>query len=345
MSLNYGRELMTSDRRSVLKMAGLGAAGAAFGAAATDSQAAPQPRGQDRLRNIDITTIVTAAGPGLGVRTPRGVLDVAAIERDRRLGLPVTAWDVIVGRGDLKALEGLLANGAAAAPANRLIPETQVQFGNIVDNPGKILCVGLNYAAHAAEGGGAPPKEPIMFNKFNSALNHHNGTIEISKETAPPKWDYEAELVVVMGRGGRNIPEATALDWVYGYASGNDFSNRDLQNRSGQWMLGKTQDKSGPFGPWLVSADQVDVNNLDIKMFVNGEMRQSSNTSKMIFNCAKIIAYCSQAFTLEPGDVIFTGTCEGVILGYPPEKQVWLKPGDKMVTSIEKIGDLHVTLT
>lgn len=184
-----------------------------------------------------------------------------------------------------------------------------------------------------------------MFSKFNSALNHHNGTIPVSKSTAPPKWDYEAELVLVMGKGGRDIPEASALDHVYGYASGNDFTNRDLQRRSAQWLLGKSTDGSGPFGPWLVSADQVDVNNLNMKMLVNGEVRQDTNTRRMIFNCAQIISYCSKAFALEVGDVIFTGTCEGVISGYPPDKQVWLKPGDKMVTSIEKIGDLHVTLS
>ncbi len=340
---------MTQDRRSVIKMAGLGlGAGAAVMAAAASAQAQAQGRpagDQPRLRNIDITTIVTANGPGLGVRTSRGVLDVAGLERDLKLGLPTTAIAVIEGRGNLRALSDILANNAAKAPARRLIAEGQVRFGNIVDKPPKIICVGLNYAAHAAEGGSKPPGEPILFNKFNTAMNHHNGTIAISKETAPPKWDYEAELVLVMSKGGRNIPEARALDHVFGYASGNDFTNRDLQRRSAQWMLGKTQDGSGPFGPWLVSADQVDVNNLDMKMIVNGQVRQSTNTKLMIFNCAQIIAYCSRAFTLEPGDVIFTGTCEGVIGGMPADKQVWLKPGDQMVTSIEKIGDLHVTLT
>lgn len=339
---------MGQDRRSMIKGLGLGA-GAAVLAAGAQAQAQPAARGtptnQRPLKGIDITNIVTASGLGLGVKTPRGVLDVAAVERDRKMGLPVKAIDVIRGQGNLEALGLLLANGAAAAPASHLIPEAQVRFGNIVEDPGKIICVGLNYAAHVAEGGRDLPKEPVLFNKFRTAINHHNGTIAISKETAPPKWDYEAELVLVMGKTGRDIPEASALDWVYGYASGNDFTNRDLQRRSAQWMLGKTQDGSGPFGPWLVSADQVDVNNLDMKMIVNGEVRQSTNTRLMIFNCAKIIAYASKAFTLEAGDVIFTGTCEGVINGYPPDKQVWLKPGDKMVTSIEKIGDLHVTLT
>ncbi|WP_426958626.1 fumarylacetoacetate hydrolase family protein [Muricoccus radiodurans] len=334
------------DRRSILKLAGVslgtgaGLSGAAVSASAQPVQAAGE---QPRLRNIDITMIVTAAGPGLGVRTARGVLDVAAAERHLRQGLPVTATDLIHGRGNVVALGALLADGASRVSAEHLVPEGQVRFGNIVDNPSKIICVGLNYAAHAAEGGNPPPPEPILFNKYNTALNHHGGTIRITGEPAT-QWDYEAELVLVMARGGRHIPEAQALDHVFGYASGNDFTARDLQRKSSQWMLGKTLDGSGPFGPWLVSADQVDVNNLDMKMIVNGEVRQSTNTRLMIFNCAQIIAYCSKHFTLSPGDVIFTGTCEGVIAGYPPERRVWLKPGDRMVTTIEKIGDLHVSL-
>jgi len=326
------------NRRDVIGLA----AGAALASGAGQASAAA-PVDQPRLRNIDVTTMVTAQGPGLGVRTQRGVLDVAGAERDLRQGLPTTVTALIEGRGNLRALAALLADGAAKAPARRLVPEAQVKFGVIVDNPGKIICVGLNYAAHAAEGGSAPPKEPILFNKYNTALNHHQGTIRVSGEPGQ-EWDYEAELVMVMGRGGRHIPEDTALDHVFGYASGNDFTARDLQRKSAQWMLGKTLDGSGPFGPWLVSADQVDVNNLDMKMIVNGQVRQSTNTRLMIFNCAQIIAYCSKHFTLEPGDVIFTGTCEGTIAGYPKDKQVWLKAGDRMVTSIGKIGDLSVTL-
>lgn len=340
---------MSQNRRAVL--AGLGLGAAALGAStAASAQTPAKPKAsptlktnQGRMSKVTITSILTEAGPGLGVRTPRGVLDVAGMERDQPKGLPSTATDVILGRGDLAALAALLTNGAAKAPAKRLIAEDKVKFAPIVDNPQKIICVGLNYAAHAAEGGAPPPKEPILFNKYNSALNNHNGTIKVSGEPSD-QWDYEAELVLVMAKGGRHIPEDKALDYVFGYASGNDFSNRDLQSRSAQWMLGKTTDGSGPFGPWLVSADQVDVNNLDMKMIVNGEVRQSTNTSKMIFNCAKIIAYCSTYFTLAPGDVIFTGTCEGVIGGYPREKRIWLKAGDKMVTSITGLGDLHVTL-
>ncbi len=323
---------MARNRRDVLALG----AGAALASGATQAAGAgPQPR----LKGLTVTTIVTAAGPGLGVRTPNGVLDIAGVEHDRKLGLPTTVSQLIAGQGSAAALQAVLAN----PPAARLIPEDKVRFGVIVDNPAKIICVGLNYVAHAAEGGAPPPKEPILFNKYNTALNHHGGTIKVTGEPGR-EYDYEAELVLVLGKGGRNIPEASALDHVFGYASGNDFSARDLQRKSAQWMLGKTMDGSGPFGPWLVSADQVDANNLDMKMTVNGEVRQSTNTRLMIFNCAQIIAYCSKHFMLEPGDVIFTGTCEGTIIGYPKDKQVWLKAGDRMVTSIAGLGDLDVRL-
>ncbi|WP_293901326.1 fumarylacetoacetate hydrolase family protein [Phenylobacterium sp.] len=336
---------MAQDRRQVIGMGALGVgATLVAGAAKAKPRAAPRPRtAQPRLKGLTVTTLVTAAGPGLGVRTVRGVLDVAGAERDLKQGLPVTVAALIDGHGDLRALGALLADAAAKAPARHLIAEHKVRFGNILDTPPKIICVGLNYAAHAAEGGAAPPKEPILFNKYNTALNHHDSTIRVTGEPAV-EWDYEAELVMVMGQGGRHIPEDQALDHVFGYASGNDFSARDLQRRSAQWMLGKTVDGSGPFGPWLVSADQVDVNNLDMKMTVNGQVRQSTNTRLMIFSCAQIIAYCSKHFSLEAGDVVFTGTCEGTILGYPKDKQVWLKAGDRMVTSIQNLGDLHVTL-
>jgi len=166
----------------------------------------------------------------------------------------------------------------------------------------------------------------------------------VSKEKAQ-KFDYEAELVIAIGRTARNVSEADAAKHIFGYASGNDFTARDLQSRSSQWMIGKTLDGSGLVGPWLVTADQVNGDNLKIECRVNGEVRQSSNTSDMVFNCAQLVSYISDYMTLKPGDIIFTGTPEGVISGYPKDKQVWLKAGDKVVTSIEKLGDLHFTLT
>jgi 2-keto-4-pentenoate hydratase/2-oxohepta-3-ene-1,7-dioic acid hydratase in catechol pathway len=185
---------------------------------------------------------------------------------------------------------------------------------------------------------------PILFNKYNSALNCCGGTVAVSKEKAE-QFDYEAELVIVIGRTARNVSEADAPKYIFGYATGNDFTARDLQSRSSQWMLGKTLDGSGLVGPWLVTADQVDGDNLKIECRVNGEVRQSSNTSDMVFNCKQLVSYISDYMTLQPGDIIFTGTPEGVIAGYPKEKQVWLKPGDRIVSSIEKLGDLHFTLT
>ena len=166
----------------------------------------------------------------------------------------------------------------------------------------------------------------------------------MSKEPAQ-QFDYEAELVIVMGRQARNVSEADALSYVLGYATGNDFTARDLQSRSSQWMLGKSLDGSGPIGPWLVTADQVDGDNLRIEQRVNGELRQSSNTADMVFNCKQLVSYISKYFTLKPGDIIFTGTPEGVIAGDPKDKQVWLKAGDKVVTTIEKLGELTFTLT
>jgi 2-keto-4-pentenoate hydratase/2-oxohepta-3-ene-1,7-dioic acid hydratase in catechol pathway len=331
---------MLDSRRKLLKVAGL--AGLGIGALPQQAMAQATPKGVDtrsQTRRLTVATIVTKAGLGLGVRTPGGVLDVASVARERRVNLPATVDDLIHGRGDGAAFDRLVA----APPAKYIIAESTVKFGPCVTAPEKILCLGLNYRAHAAEGGQPPPKTPILFNKFNSALNAHGGTIRISDIPAR-QWDYEAEMVVVIGKTARNVAEAEALNYVFGYSTGQDFSARDLQMLTSQWMLGKTGDGWGPVGPWLVSSDQVDPDNLAIKCFVNGEQRQSSNTAMMIFSTRFMVSYISRYMTLKPGDIIFTGTPEGVILGYPPEKQVWLKPGDKIVTSIERLGDQAVTL-
>jgi 2-keto-4-pentenoate hydratase/2-oxohepta-3-ene-1,7-dioic acid hydratase in catechol pathway len=339
---------MTQDRREILKLAalaGLGAVGALTTSSSASAQNASVPlRNQQFPRNLTCATIVTARGAGLGVRTSRGVLDIVAVEAQLRQGLPKSVDDLLQQRGDLQALARLLENDAAKASAAHFIAEKAVRFGPCVTAPEKIICMGLNYRAHAAEGGAPPPKTPILFNKYNTSLNAHGGTINIS--AVPAKhWDHEAEMVIVMGRTAHKVSEAEALSYVFGYCTGQDFSARDLQSLNSQWMLGKAGDGWGPIGPWLVSGDQVDPDNLDVKMFVNGEMRQSSNTRMMIFNTRFMISYISTFITLKAGDLIFTGTPEGVIGGMPPEKQVWLKPGDKLVTSVEKLGDQEITLT
>jgi 2-keto-4-pentenoate hydratase/2-oxohepta-3-ene-1,7-dioic acid hydratase in catechol pathway len=338
---------MDQDRRTFLKTTGL-ATVAMTGAAtlATTQETVGQAPGagpRELPKQMTFCTLRKAGGMTLGLRTERGILDVAAAEQELREGAPTTISAVLDGTGDLAALRRL-ADKAKAANGKHVIAEGQVAFGPCVTHPQKIVCIGLNYRKHAAETGNPVPKEPILFNKFNTALNWCGGTIAVSKEPAQ-QFDYEAELVIVMGRQARRVSEADALNYVFGYATGNDFTARDLQRRSSQWMLGKTLDGSAPVGPWLVSADQVDGDNLKIEQRVNGEVRQSSNTSDMVFNCKQLVSYISKHMTLNAGDVIFTGTPEGVISGYPKDKQVWLKPGDRLVTSIEKLGELDFTLT
>ena len=187
----------------------------------------------------------------------------------------------------------------------------------------------------------------MLFNKYNNALSGHGGTIRLPTKVAT-KFDYEVELQVIIGKTAHQVSEADALGYVFGYATGNDFSARDLQYRDGkgsQFMLGKTSDGFMPVGPWLVGADLVgDPQQLAIECRVNGERRQSSNTGDMIFSCAQIISYASQVFTLAPGDLISTGTPEGVTNGKSEAQQVWLKPGDKVACSMEKLGELRFDL-
>src|SRR5262245_55593214 len=179
---------------------------------------------------------------------------------------------------------------------------------------------------------------------MKNALGSAGLGIGVSEEDAR-NFDYEAELVIVIGRRARNVSEADAPNYIFGYATGNDFSARDLQSRSSQWMLGKTLDGAAPIGPWLVTADLADGDNLKIECRVNGEVRQSSNTNDMVFSCKQLVSYISKYMTLKPGDIIFTGTPEGVIAGKPKDQQVWLKAGDKITSSIEKLGELEFTLT
>jgi 2-keto-4-pentenoate hydratase/2-oxohepta-3-ene-1,7-dioic acid hydratase in catechol pathway len=340
---------MRQDRRTFLKTASVvGATAVAANAPIRPSvaQNAPRASGSKEMpKGMTFATLRRSDGYGLGLRTDRGVLDVTAAEKDFSQGAPTNITAVFKGQGDVAALNRLAEKAKASADAGRyFIAEDKAQFGPAVTEPEKILCVGLNYRRHAAETNNPVPKLPILFNKYNSALNCCGGTVAVSKERAE-QFDYEAELVIVIGRTARNVSETDAPKYIFGYATGNDFTARDLQSRSSQWMLGKTLDGSGLVGPWLVTADQVDGDNLKIECHVNGKVRQSSNTSDMVFNCKQLVSYISDYMTLQPGDIIFTGTPEGVIAGYPKEKQVWLKPGDRIVSSIEKLGDLHFNLT
>jgi 2-keto-4-pentenoate hydratase/2-oxohepta-3-ene-1,7-dioic acid hydratase in catechol pathway len=299
-------------------------------------------------KNVTLLSIDHGDGTEtLGVKTSAGILDVRKAARLLNMPAPLTLEELL-REGNASGLNKLIAAAGPSAKAKQaLLDESKLKFGRLFTNPGKIVCVGLNYKRHAKEIGMAEPRVPPLFNKFNNALAAHNCTIPLPPKDVAYKFDYETELLIVIGKAARNVPEAEALNYVAGYCTSNDFSARDLQLElpSSQWMIGKTLDKFAPIGPYFVSADLVgDPNNLKLETRVNGEVRQSWSTSDFIFNTQKMIAYISKHWTLEPGDIIFTGTPHGVILGYPKDKQVWLKAGDEIVSSIEKLGELKFKL-
>lgn len=280
----------------------------------------------------------------LGVKTERGILNVRKAAGTLGVRAPSTIDEVLAGAGDAAALPELIKKALAANNPALFVEEKKAQFGPCVPHPGKIVCVGLNYRKHAAETGNPIPAVPILFSKFNNTLAAHGSTVNVSRSPTE-KLDYEVELVIVMGKPARNVAESEALSYVFGYCIGNDLSARDLQMKTSQWLLGKTYDGYAPIGPYLVTADLIpDPNSLKVECRVNGEVRQSSNTNDMIFSCAHLVSYISRYIPLAPGDIIFTGTPEGVILGHPKDKQVWLKPGDRIGTTIEKLGAQEITL-
>jgi len=210
--------------------------------------------------------------------------------------------------------------------------------------PGKVICIGLNYRDHAAESGMDIPSEPVCFSKFSQAVIGPDAAIELP--AVSKQVDYEAELVAVIGRCGKNIAAADALSYVAGYTNGNDVSARDWQigRPGGQWLLGKTHDTFAPLGPWLVTADEIaDPNQLGIRLRLGGETMQESNTQKFIFTIQQIIEHLSKVITLQPGDVIFTGTPPGVGMARKPP--VFLKPGDEVEVEIDGLGILRNPVT
>ena len=218
-----------------------------------------------------------------------------------------------------------------------LIDLSTVRFAPAVPRPGKILCIGLNYRQHAEETGAETPKHPIVFSKLGNTIAASGD--EIPLPTLAHEYDYEAELVVVIGRTARNVSERHALDHVWGYCNGNDISARDLQRQSSQWLLGKTLHSFAPIGPWIVSRDEAgELDDMPVRCTVNSELRQSSTAGDMIFGVPEIVRFVSRHFALDPGDVIFTGTPQGVALGRPDHP--WLKPGDEVTVEVGNLGRL-----
>ncbi|HEV8492051.1 MAG TPA: fumarylacetoacetate hydrolase family protein [Candidatus Angelobacter sp.] len=334
------------ERRKLLQGAGaVAAVAAAGGFNLAHSEAMPdQQRPRGMARGLTVLNIRRNGAYELAVKTDKGILLVTEAAKMLKMHAPATIDDLLQNEDgpSLNALVDAALKSSSARSA--FIKEEGIEYGPVVTHPEKIVCVGLNYRKHAQETGAQIPKQPVLFSKFNTTLNRHNGTVKLPSEAAK-KFDYEVELVIVMGKEAHNVNEADALSYIAGYCTGNDFTARDLQYETGgQWLIGKTPDQFAPLGPYMVTADQVDPDNLKLECRVNGETRQSSNTSDMIFNTRHMISYVSRVITLRPGDIIFTGTPEGVIQGKPKDQQVWLKPGDKIACSLEKLGELKFEL-
>jgi ureidoglycolate lyase len=246
--------------------------------------------------------------------------------------------------GQVAELAGEALGAASLARLRQLDPDSlplvegSPRLGPCVGRVGKFICIGLNYADHAAESGLDVPKEPVVFNKWTSAICGPNDQVQIPRGST--KTDWEVELGVVIGKAGRYIDEAKALDHVAGYCVINDVSEREWQlERGGTWDKGKGFDTFGPLGPWLVTADEVpEPQNLDLWLEVDGHRYQNGNTRTMIFSVAQIIAYLSRCMSLQPGDVISTGTPPGVGMGVKPQA-VYLKPGQEMRLGIQGLGE------
>ncbi len=276
------------------------------------------------------------------IRTPQGPR-AAALIGAQYIDLHSTDPSLPAGvRGLLEGGPALLQKAGQAARKGGAVgfQAKDVQFHAPVPDPHKIICLGLNYRDHAIESGSPIPQEPILFSKYATALIGHDENIVL-----PPvsqEVDYEAELVIVVGKRGRHITPEEGSKYVAGFTIGHDVSARDwqLKKEGKQWMVGKTFDTFAPTGPVLVTADEVaDPHNLPIRLRLNGQVMQDSNTKQMIFSVGFVLSYLSQVFTLEPGDLIFTGTPPGV--GFARKPPVFLKAGDVVEVEIEGLGFLR----
>jgi len=277
-----------------------------------------------------LITYQSETGPRIAGAGDRGYVDLNQADS----ALPTSTKALLqLGAEGLKQAQAAITDGSPLdqQPSKLMAP---------IPDPQKVICIGLNYADHAAESGSPIPEEPVIFNKFPTAVRGHGDTIVLPKLS--DQVDYEAELVVIIGKEGRHIPREQAFEHVAGYACGHDVSGRDWQlgKPGGQWLMGKSFDSFAPFGPELVTCDEVgDPGQLDIQLRLNGETMQDSNTKQLIFPVDQLVAYISGVCTLKPGDVIFTGTPPGV--GFARQPKVLLKPGDVVEVEIERIGVLR----
>ena len=280
-----------------------------------------------------LVSYLSESGPRVAAVKGDGLVDLNRVDSS----MPYCIKRLLAGG------EAMLQKAVAVVASGEVFDRSSVQILTPVPKPDKIICIGINYADHARETGAEPPCEPVVFNKFVSAVLPNGGVVKLP--SVSDRVDYEAELVVVIGKRGRDIAEADAMDYVAGYTCGNDISARDWQKGkpAGQWLLGKTFDTFAPFGPEMVTADEIaDPGCLGIRLRLNGATMQDSNTDQLIFSVPKLISYISQVCTLEPGDVLFTGTPPGV--GAARKPPVFLKPGDRLEVEIDGVGLLENTV-
>ncbi|HWA61204.1 MAG TPA: fumarylacetoacetate hydrolase family protein [Caulobacteraceae bacterium] len=275
---------------------------------------------------MKLATFDAGSGPTLGAVADGRIVPLVAP------GLPPDMTGLIAAWPRVEAeVRALAAAGAGALPLD------QVRLLAPIRRPGKIMAIGLNYADHIAESGMETPKDQVWFSKAPTAANGPYDAIEVPRVSQ--FLDYEAELVAVIGEGGRHISREGAPVAVFGWCCGNDATERAWQHRTPQWVIGKSFDTHAPFGPWITTADEVaDPHALDIRCLVNGEERQASNTRHLVFDVWAQIEHLSQAMTLEPGDLIFTGTPGGIGAAMTPRR--FLKAGDRVRVEIEGLGAL-----
>jgi len=280
------------------------------------------------------TTDETESWPG--VRTDEGVVNLPEAGGAAGVDLPSSTSDLL-GTWAWRRKVELAVEHAAETGVGRY-DHDGLDRGPPVPDPSKVVCVGLNYRDHAEEGDNPIPDEPVLFSKFPTSVNGPGGTIAWDPEYTE-QVDYEAELVVVIGEEARRVDPEDAMDHVAGYLVGNDVSARDLQHGDGQWVRGKSLDTFAPIGPELVTTDEVDdPHDLDVWTEVNGERLQESSTDQFIFGVDEVVSFCSEAFTLEPGDLVFTGTPPGV--GVYREPPRLLEDGDEVTVAVEGVGEL-----
>ena len=275
-----------------------------------------------------LVTYTASAGPRAGVLNDAGVID---------------AWEVL-GQPQRSSLRELIAEDRVAdlsGVGSDAAVLTEFELAPPIPDPEKIVCIGLNYRTHAAEAGLDPPDSPTIFGKYRNALAAPGATVTLPRASA--KVDYEAELAFVVGRRARQVEASAALDHVAGYTLLNDLSARDLQFSTPQWMAGKVFDGSAPCGPALATPEEAGPHDaIGISLILNGETMQSATTGDLIFSVPELLAHLSTLMTLEPGDIVATGTPAGV--GGAREPRVWLKDGDRVVVSSPTLGELETRI-